>query len=607
MPDPAVPTVTPVPAETASSAVTETAEPVPETIAEPQAASAVEEGAVEPPTAVEAPSTTAEPAAVPQQDAAAEPSPVTAAEPELAVEAQAAPAQEPAAATPVMVTEPEAGPAVPETTAAITAEAATVEGSTVETSAIEATSAESETVESDTLAAGTAETAPVEATPVEAGTTEVAAVASSTEPASAAATAPPAGETPGTEPPAATDRAIEEPASPSTVHLTPEQLTEHDRQVLELKSAKESGATVHGRVIGWNQGGFHVVIGLVTAFCPRSEMEIKNPRSPSFYLDKEFEFKVIKHQKKGRRIVLSRKQVLETEREGRLALLQAQAAEGGPLCGRISSITDFGAFVDLGGVEGLVHLTELSHRRVPHPRELVQLGQEVRVKVLKIEQGGDRISLTMKPFEENPWERFGAAHPRGSAFEGKIARKTDFGLFVELEPGFDGMIHLSQLPPGKGLDHGAYEVGAPVTGWILKVEPERERISLTLREIPTEDPWRGVSERYSEGTVVEGEVEELTQFGAFVVLEPGLTGLLPNSALKALRGPGSTNRGLQPGQRVTVQVDSVDTGRKRISLALEGQQLTGNRSDLKEYQRRQKQERRGMTAMEAAFAKLQRK
>lgn len=383
-----------------------------------------------------------------------------------------------------------------------------------------------------------------------------------------------------------------------------EELTEQDKVVQQLRTVKEEDGTIEGKVIGWNQGGFHVVIDGVTTFCPRSEMEIKNPKSPSFYMDKTFEFKVIKHQKRGRRIVLSRKKILMGEREDVVQDLYAKAQSGETMEGRVSSLTDFGAFVDLGGIEGLVHVTEISHTRVGHPKDRLQVGQKVEVKVLKVEEDGDRISLSMKALEPNPWQAFADDNPRGSKFEGKVVRKTDFGVFVELQPGLDGMIHVSQLPPGMTLGADTLEVGNEIEGWVLRTEAGRERISLSLREVPEEDPWKNIRERYPEGKIVEGEVEDVADFGVFILLEPGLTGLLPNSYLNLPRGQDA-GRFFPPGKKVQIQVESVDPQRKRISLAQEGQRLEGGRADYKEYvQQQKKQEPAGMSAMEAAFAKL---
>lgn len=398
------------------------------------------------------------------------------------------------------------------------------------------------------------------------------------------------------------------PAAETPPPKEPKPLTEEEKarlaEIEGLRQAKEENRPVTGRVIGWNQGGFHVVIGTITTFCPRSEMELKNPKSPNFYLDQELDFYVIKHQKKGKRIVVSRKQLLEQEREKILASMKDTLVPGADLDGKVSSLTDFGAFVDLGGgIEGLVHLTELSNRRVKHPKDLVELGKEVKVRVLKVEQDGQRISLSMKALEPNPYAEFAEDHPRGAKFKGKVVRKTDFGAFVELLPGLDGMIHLSQLPPGTTLDDEALEVGKEIEGWVLRVEPKRERISLSLKEIPTDDPWKGILERYPEGSLVEGEVEDVAPFGVFIQLEPGLTGLLPNSEMSLPRGQDRSKH-YPPGKKVEIQVASVDPQRKRISLVPQGAQIEGSRSDYRDYLKQQRKQGEGMTAMAAAFAKL---
>jgi|GEM_PF-326241 len=403
-------------------------------------------------------------------------------------------------------------------------------------------------------------------------------------------------------------KGTEEAPKPEAPKTEPKPLTEEEKarlaEIEALRLAKENHEPVTGRVIGWNQGGFHVVMGTITTFCPRSELELKNPKSPNYYLDKEFQFYVIKHQKKGKRIVVSRKQLLEEERTKILESMKETLVPGKDLEGRVSSITDFGAFVDVGGgIEGLVHVTELSNRRIKHPRDFVELGQEVKVRVLKVEEAGERISLSMKALEPNPYEDFANDHPRGSKFQGKVVRKTDFGIFVELLPGLDGMVHISQLPPGKSQDDGDLEVGKEVAGWVLRVEPNRERISLSLKEVPSEDPWKGVRERYPEGTVVEGQVEDVAPFGVFIQLEPGLTGLLPNSEMNLPRGQDRTKH-YPPGKKVEILVASVDPQRKRISLAPVGAQIEGSRSDYRDYMKQQKREGEGMTAMAAAFAKL---
>ncbi|HUO86726.1 MAG TPA: S1 RNA-binding domain-containing protein, partial [Thermoanaerobaculia bacterium] len=309
---------------------------------------------------------------------------------------------------------------------------------------------------------------------------------------------------------------------------------------------------------------------------------------------------VIKVQKKGRRVVVSRAAILGEQRQDVIGRL----APGTVTKGRVTSLPDFGAFVDLGGVEGLVHVSEISRSRVQHPKDALELGQEVEVKVLKVEQAGERISLSMKDLEPDPWrganERFG----RGDRFSGKVLRRADFGLFVELEPEVEGLLHVSQLPPGKSFDDEAYQPGQPIEGWVREIEPKRQRISLSLREVPTEDPWKAIGQRFPEGESVEGVVESVAPFGVFIVLAPGVTGLLPNSQTGLPRGSNAA-RAFAPGQTVRVQVVSIDQRRKRISLGREGTHVEASKNDLQDFKRREKERvQEAPTAMAAAFARL---
>jgi small subunit ribosomal protein S1 len=397
---------------------------------------------------------------------------------------------------------------------------------------------------------------------------------------------------------AATTEAAPAPAEAPAADATPEE--PEDPALAELREAREKGTPVEGRVIGWNRGGFHVVVGAITAFCPSSEMEVGRPKGPQSYVEKTFPFKVIKYQKKGRRVVLSRAGLLADQRQEVLAGLKP----GATLKGRVTSLPDFGAFVDLGGIEGLVHVSEISRSRVQHPKDALQPGQEVEVKVLKIEQGGERISLSMKDLEPDPWQGAGQRFNRGDRFSGKALRRTEFGLFVEIEPEVEGLLHVSQLPPGKSLDDPAYQPGQPIEGWVREIEPKRQRISLSLREVPTDDPWKEIAKRFPEGEMVEGTVESIAPFGVFIALAPGVTGLLPNSQTGLPRGT-SAARSFAPGQSARVQVVSVDAKRKRISLGREGTHVEASRNDLQDFKRQERErEKETPTAMAAAFARL---
>lgn len=372
---------------------------------------------------------------------------------------------------------------------------------------------------------------------------------------------------------------------------------------LQLLEHLESGKPIQGKVFGWNQGGYHVLIDGLLAFCPRSEIDLGNPKSPKKYIEKKYPFRVIEHRPEGNRFIVSRAKILEEEREKKQAQVQEKLEEGAVLQGHVTSLTGFGAFVDLGGgIEGMVHISELSHRSVDHPKELVKKGQKLEVKVLKIEQGGDRISLSRKVLEPNPWKEFAEKHPRGSEFTGKVTGKTDFGIFVEVEPGMEGLVHVSALPPGAGLEEERFAEGQELSGWVKDTEVKRKRISLSLKPVPTSDPWKDVAEKYPEGDVVQGTVEEIAPFGVFINLEPGLTGLLPNSEMNLPRGthPG---RVYTPGSEVKVQVGRIEPKRKRMTLVPEGAKIEGSRTDYKEFKKKVSSTG-GMPTLAAAFEKL---
>jgi len=389
-----------------------------------------------------------------------------------------------------------------------------------------------------------------------------------------------------------------------------------DPVLAPLVVAMEARAPLEGKVIGWNKGGYHVALGQVAAFCPVSQIEIGSPRAPKRYLDQTFKFVVIDVAKDGRRIVVSRAEALKIERKERAAKVREMIKVGAVFDGTIRSLTDFGVFVRIeDGIEGLVHISELSRRRVEHPKDLVRVGQKVKVKVLKIEKGGQRVSLSMKRLEADPWKTLHQRLPVGGPFSGTVRRKTDFGLFVEVEPGLEGLVHTSRLPLGKTLSDESLAEGQTVEGWVQEIEARRRRLALSLRPVPNPKAWEGVEERFPIGSVVEAMVERVADFGAFIELEPGLTGLLPFSELHGASGPGggggrsggaNLKRQFHPGKKVSVMVLSVDPGRRRISLGTEASKAVGTEADYRDFKRQSgKASSRGLGAMASAFAKLQ--
>ena len=374
-------------------------------------------------------------------------------------------------------------------------------------------------------------------------------------------------------------------------------------------AALEAKNPVEGKVIGWNKGGFHVVSEGVTTFCPRSLMELGNrPKPPAQYVNNTYVFHVLEIKEAGRRIVLTRRPAIRNERKRALDEIRAKQESREPVSGKVTSVTDFGAFVDLGGgVGGLVHRTQISRTRSGEPGDLLKVGQRVEAVVTKIEKKNgkrsSRISLSMKALEADPWKETAKSFTAGEQFKGKVVRHSEFGIFVELAPGLDGLIHTSQLPIGKSMSAPDFAVGEEIEGWVVEVAPRRRRIALSLREVPADDPWKSLGSQYVEGAEVEGKVEQVSRFGIFVQLEPGLTGLLPMSAVKGADG-NLARRAYHPGREIKVMIESIDRKRRRLGLAPPGSQLGGTKTDYKKYRQRQK-ESSGLNVMAAAFAKLQ--
>ncbi len=250
-------------------------------------------------------------------------------------------------------------------------------------------------------------------------------------------------------------------------------------QIRDLRRAQEENAPVQGKVIGWNNGGFHVVVEGVTAFCPRSEIETGRPRAPGDYLDRELEFRILRIEKEGRRVVLSRAAALKAERAQRRAELRERIAPGTVLEGSVANLTDFGAFVDLGGVQGLVHVSEISRQRVERPQDALKPGQKVQVKVLKVEKGGKRISLSMKALEPDPWQGVAKRFAPGSIVRGRVEKASRVGAFIELEPGLTGLLPASLMSlPQDSSPERAYRPGREISVQVMSVDPRRRRISL---------------------------------------------------------------------------------------------------------------------------------
>ncbi len=336
-----------------------------------------------------------------------------------------------------------------------------------------------------------------------------------------------------------------------------------------LERASHDRGNVTGHVVERSKGGLTVSIGGVRAFLPASQADIRPLRNLDSLIGQDIEFKVIKLNRARANAVVSRKAALEEELQRRKAELDAVLADGTDLVGRVKNLTSYGAFVDLGGMDGLLHVTDLAWGRVGHPSEVVQVGQEVRVKVLKYDRENGRISLGMKQLLPDPWEQVVKTYHPGDRLRGRVVSLTDYGAFCEVEPGIEGLIHVSEMTWSRRLKHPSkfVTVGDTVDVSVLEVSSEQRRISLSLRQ-SLGDPWSTIDERVAQGSVIEGRVRNITDYGAFVEIEDGVEGLIHISDLSWNRNVKHPSEVLKKGQKVRAQVLSVDAKQRRISLGL---------------------------------------
>jgi len=344
----------------------------------------------------------------------------------------------------------------------------------------------------------------------------------------------------------------------------------------QLADAVETGSAVQGKVSGRRKGGFDVILAGVRGFCPMSQISDQRGEDLDSHLGQVYDFRVLEYDPEAHKLVVSRAALLREAKEKSREEAWARLEEGAVVSGRVRSLADFGAFIDLGGVDGLVHSSEIAHHRVNKPSDVLSLGEEVQVKIIGLDREKQRISLSIKQTQEDPWEKILAETKVGSAFEGTVVRKAPFGAFIELAAGVDGLLHVSQLEPG--VDLSAIETGSTVSGWIKEINPEDRRISLTQRRLPDRDPWERIEMRYQEGQTVEGTVEHGVDFGVFVELEPGVTALIPISESGLDRGT-DPREAFSAGQKIMAKVMSVDGNRQRISLSIRAQKRDSERTE----------------------------
>ncbi|HUY95390.1 MAG TPA: 30S ribosomal protein S1 [Terracidiphilus sp.] len=335
-----------------------------------------------------------------------------------------------------------------------------------------------------------------------------------------------------------------------------------------IEKASIEKTPVLGTIVSRVKGGLTVDIGM-KAFLPGSQLEIRPVRNLDGYLGQQIEVRVIKLNKKRGNVVVSRKEILEEEQNAKRGHTMELLGEDAVLTGTVKNLTDYGAFVDLGGIDGLLHITDMSWGRLTHPRDLVNVGDEIQVKVLKFDKDKQRVSLGFKQLTPDPWLDASERYPVGAHVKGRVLSVTDYGAFVELEQGIEGLVHLSEMTWSKRLKHPSklVKAGDEVETVVLSVNPGDRRISLGMKQL-LENPWEHLTERYPAGTIVEGRVRNLTDFGAFIEIEDGIDGLVHVSNLSWTKRVKHPSEIVKKGEKVKAVVLGVEPQNRRLSLGI---------------------------------------
>ncbi|MDD5227817.1 MAG: 30S ribosomal protein S1 [Methylococcales bacterium] len=337
----------------------------------------------------------------------------------------------------------------------------------------------------------------------------------------------------------------------------------------ELETAFENDATIIGRINGKVRGGFTVEVGALRAFLPGSLVDVRPVRDTTFLEGRDLEFKVIKIDQKRNNVVLSRRAVVEKEYSAEREELLKTLEEGATVIGVVKNLTDYGAFIDLGGIDGLLHITDMAWRRVRHPSECVEIGQEIKVKVLKYDKDKNRVSLGMKQMGEDPWLNIATRYPAGTRVTGKVNNLTDYGCFVEIEEGVEGLVHVSEMDwTNKNVNPSRLvQLGDEVEIMVLEIDEERRRISLGMKQCKT-NPWDEFAATHNKGDKITGKIKSITDFGIFIGLDGGIDGLVHMSDISWADEGENSVRDFKKGDELETIILAVDSERERISLGI---------------------------------------
>ncbi len=337
----------------------------------------------------------------------------------------------------------------------------------------------------------------------------------------------------------------------------------------QIEQAYKQGTNIIARVTDRIKGGLRVDVGGIQAFLPGSQVDVRPVRNLDSFRNKEIEVRVLKVNKKRGNIVLSRKIVLEEMINGKKSETLKNLEEGIIVEGQVKNITEYGAFIDLGGLDGLLHITDMSWGRIQNPNELFKVGENIQVKVLKFDRDKERVSLGYKQLIPDPWATTVERFPIGSRVKGKVVSITDYGAFIEIEPGVEGLVHVSEMTWSKRVKHPSklLSVGQEVEAQVLEVDSNNRRISLGIKQIEP-NPWETLPERYGVGTRVKGRVRNLTDFGAFIEIEDGIDGLVHVSDISWTKRIKHPSEALKKNQEVEAIITAIDVENRRLSLSI---------------------------------------
>lgn len=335
-----------------------------------------------------------------------------------------------------------------------------------------------------------------------------------------------------------------------------------------LETAFRDNLTVLGRVLNRTKGGLSVDVGII-AFMPGSQVDVRPAHNQDSLIGQDIAVKIVKLNRRRGNVVVSRKAALEEETTARKSVTLEHLSEGAVVTGVVKNLTDYGAFVDLGGIDGLLHVSDISYGRITHPAEVLHVGDEITVKILKFDRGKERISLGVKQVNPDPWTTAVERYAIGLHVVGRIVSITDYGAFVELEAGVEGLIHISEMTWSRRMRHPSkvVRVGDQVECVVLEVKPEVHRVSLGMKQLEA-DPWTTVAERYAAGSVVEGRVRKLTDFGVFIEIEEGIDGLVHISDLSWTKRVKHPSELLKKGQVTQAVILAIDPDNRRLSLGI---------------------------------------